>query len=41
MKIPIILSVDNDNLPAIKLYEKFGFQYLETNDEFRVMILDD
>lgn len=37
--IPIILSVENDNLPAIKLYEKFGFQYLETNDEFRVMIL--
>jgi len=39
--IPIVLSVDNDNLPAIKLYEKFGFEYLETNDEFRVMILDD
>ena len=39
--IPIILSVDNDNVPAIKLYEKFGFEYLETNDEFRVMILDD
>ena len=39
--IPIVLSVDNDNLPAIKLYEKFGFKYLETNDEFRVMILDD
>jgi len=36
--IPIVLSVDNDNLPAIKLYEKFGFEYLETNDEFRVMI---
>ena len=37
--IPIILSVDNVNLPATALYEKFGFEYLEHNDVFRMMIL--
>lgn len=36
---PMVLSVDTDNLPAIKLYEKFGFEYLDRNDEFCMMTL--
>ena len=36
--IPLVLSVDNDNLNAIKLYEKFGFQFLERNSDFGTMI---
>ncbi len=38
-EVPLALSVDNDNTGAIRLYEKFGFHYLEMNDIFRVMIL--
>ena len=38
--IPMVLSVDNDNLPAINLYEKYGFTYLEQNDVFRMMIMN-
>ena len=37
--IPMALSVDNDNVGAIRLYERFGFEYLEKNDVFRVMIM--
>ena len=37
--IPMVLSVDNDNVGAIRLYEMFGFEYLEKNDVFRVMIM--
>ena len=36
--IPLVLSVDNDNLNAIQLYEKFGFQFLERNSDFGTMI---
>ena len=36
--IPLVLSVDNDNLNAIQLYEKFGFQFLERNNDFGTMI---
>ena len=38
-KIPIVLSVDNDNIGAIALYERVGFDYLEQNNVFRMMIL--
>jgi ribosomal protein S18 acetylase RimI-like enzyme len=37
--IPLVLSVDNDNLGAIGLYEKFGFEYLEKNSDWGTMIL--
>jgi ribosomal protein S18 acetylase RimI-like enzyme len=37
--IPIVLSVDTDNIPAVRLYEKFGFEYLEQNDVFCMMVL--
>ena len=36
--LPIVLSVDNDNTAAIKMYENFGFEYMEKNDVFRMMI---
>ncbi len=36
--IPLVLSVDNDNLNAIQLYEKFGFQFLERDSDFGTMI---
>ena len=35
--IPIVLSVDTDNIAALRLYEKFGFEYLEKNDVFCMM----
>ena len=38
-KTPLVLSVDNDNAGAIRLYERFGFGYLERNDHYCVMIL--
>ena len=38
-EVPLALSMDNENDGAIQLYEKFGFDYLETNDVFRVMVL--
>eukprot|EP00984_Skeletonema_dohrnii_P036376 scaffold37278_cov178-Skeletonema_dohrnii-CCMP3373.AAC.2 len=38
-RIPIVLSVDTDNIPAVRLYEKFGFEYLERNDVFCMMVL--
>eukprot|EP00984_Skeletonema_dohrnii_P035623 scaffold35620_cov155-Skeletonema_dohrnii-CCMP3373.AAC.3 len=37
--IPLVLSVDSDNLGAIQLYEKFGFEYLERNSDWGTMIL--
>jgi ribosomal protein S18 acetylase RimI-like enzyme len=37
--IPLVLSVDNDNIGAIRLYEKFGFEYLERNSDWGTMIL--
>ncbi|KAL7507607.1 hypothetical protein ACHAXN_010208 [Cyclotella atomus] len=37
--IPLVLSVDSDNIGAIRLYEKFGFEYLERNNEWGTMIL--
>ena len=37
--IPIVLSVDSDNIGAIKLYEQFGFDFLERNDVFCMMVL--
>ncbi|KAL7528080.1 hypothetical protein ACHAXR_003222, partial [Thalassiosira sp. AJA248-18] len=39
-EIPIVLSVDNDNSQAIGLYEKFGFDYLESNSVFCIMTLN-
>jgi ribosomal protein S18 acetylase RimI-like enzyme len=38
-RIPIVLSVNTDNIAALRLYEKFGFVYLEQNDVFCMMIL--
>mmetsp|Transcript_2754 Transcript_2754/g.5898 ORF Transcript_2754/g.5898 Transcript_2754/m.5898 type:complete len:407 (+) Transcript_2754:65-1285(+) len=38
-RIPIVLSVDTDNIPAVRLYEKFGFEYLERNEVFCMMVL--
>ena len=35
--IPLVLSVDSDNIAALRLYEKFGFEYLEKNDVFCMM----
>ena len=35
--LPIVLSVDTDNIAALRLYEKFGFEYLEQNDIFCMM----
>lgn len=37
--IPLVLSVDSDNKAAIRLYERFGFEYIEKNDIFCMMIL--
>ena len=37
--IPLVLSVDSDNLGAIQLYEKSGFEYLERNSDWGTMIL--
>jgi ribosomal protein S18 acetylase RimI-like enzyme len=36
---PLVLSVDNDNEGAIRLYERLGFDCLERNEHFCVMIL--
>jgi len=38
-EIPLVLSADNDNTGAIRLYEKFGFAFLEQNDVFCMMTL--
>ena len=38
-RVPIVLSVDSDNTPALRLYEKFGFKYLEQNSVFCMMAL--
>ena len=38
-EVPLVLSVDSDNTGAIRLYEKFGFEYLDQNDVFCTMIL--
>ena len=35
--IPLVLSVDTNNIAALRLYEKFGFEYLEKNDVFCMM----
>ena len=35
----MVLSVDTDNIAALRLYEKFGFDYLEQNDVFCMMVL--
>ena len=37
--IPLVLSVDSDNVSAIHLYEKFGFEFLERNSDWGTMIL--
>ena len=37
--LPLVLSVDSDNVGAIQLYEKFGFEYLERNSDWGTMIL--
>jgi GNAT superfamily N-acetyltransferase len=37
-KIPLVLSVDYDNVGARSLYEKVGFEYLERNNVFCIMI---
>jgi ribosomal protein S18 acetylase RimI-like enzyme len=37
--IPLVLSVDSDNVNAIRLYENFGFEYLERNSDWGTMIL--
>lgn len=37
--VPMVLSVDSDNDGATRLYEAFGFEYLERNDVFCMMIL--
>lgn len=37
-RIPMVLSVDSDNGAARSLYEQFGFDYLEENDIFCVMV---
>ena len=36
--IPIVLSVDTDNTGAVHMYENFGFEYMEKNDMFSIMI---
>jgi len=33
----VLLTVDNNNLHAIQMYEKFGFRHLDRNEEFGVM----
>ena len=38
VNLPITLSVDSDNTAAVKMYEKFGFEYTEKNDVFCIMI---
>jgi len=38
-RVPMILSVDNDNTGAIQLYEKFGFEYTGKNEDYGTMIL--
>ena len=38
-KIPLVLTVDNGNDGAIRLYEKAGFQYMGKNDDSGTMIL--
>ena len=37
--MPLVLSVDNDNTAAIRLYKKVGFMDLENNTDFCTMIL--
>jgi len=37
-KIPLVLSVDNDNVGAVTLYERAGFEYLEQNNVFCMMV---
>jgi len=38
-KIPIVLSVDHDNTGARAMYERAGFEYLEQNSVFCMMVL--
>ena len=38
-KVPLVLTVDNDNGGAIRLYEKAGFEYIGKNDDSGTMIL--
>jgi ribosomal protein S18 acetylase RimI-like enzyme len=37
--IPLVLSVENDNIGAIQLYRHFGFEYVEKNKFFSLMLL--
>ncbi len=37
--ISLVLSVENDNLGAIHLYEQLGFEYVEKNKFFGLMLL--
>ena len=37
--ISLVLSVENDNLGAIQLYEQLGFEYIEKNKFFGLMLL--
>mmetsp|Transcript_19498 Transcript_19498/g.41742 ORF Transcript_19498/g.41742 Transcript_19498/m.41742 type:complete len:230 (-) Transcript_19498:109-798(-) len=39
VKMQLRLSVDYDNLPAIALYTRFGFENVDTDDSFQVMAL--
>ena len=40
-RVLMVLSVDSDNGAARSLYEQFGFDYLEENDIFCAMVLED
>ena len=37
--IPLVLSVENDNIGAIQLYRHFGFEFVEKNKFFGLMLL--
>lgn len=37
--LPLVLSVENENHGAIQMYEQFGFEFIEKNSFFRLMIL--
>jgi ribosomal protein S18 acetylase RimI-like enzyme len=37
--LPLVLSVDSDNTNAVKMYENFGFEYMERNEDFCMMML--